>query len=536
MGLDAPTLQMLLLCGLSMAIGWGIRGNFGHEAGAALPGALGAMALALMSGRPDWWARIHYFAMFGALGWSFGGSMSYMQVVGYTHSGHTPSILYGFANLFVIGFLWAAVGGAGIALPVFLPIEELTLFFAPIVAILAGWSLQAIVVDWLSHVRPMQRHESRLYWYDTDWLAALVASFATLAVAIFRGGFDIATSFILHLTVGWFAAFLVLVNLLRLRMTPPRGDNWSGCVGMVAGVFVFCWRFQLGGMAYAALLTGVLGGLGFSLGQVLKLIGLRTGKQTNWHSVMEQTQGFFFGIGQAIAFDLLTSRAPQLSDTPGVRPWTVVFAVVFLLVLVTYINHRKAAGTWVEHVASLPERPYGIPVSGGFVRSKGWVGWFELLYLAIGVAGVWLLTAHLNRPLDFIPTSWLGKAQLLCLVFLWWVVVFNFERALVAFAPQRLITEGLITFNAVICTVMMALGPQGVPIQVHLDPLLSYAGWIQMAGLLGGAALILMTLAGWAVTLAMYGHERAPGAGLNVRFGPNATATKAKPKAGQAHP
>ena len=31
-------------------------------------------------------------------------SISYMQVIGYTHSGHAPSVLYGFACLFVIGF------------------------------------------------------------------------------------------------------------------------------------------------------------------------------------------------------------------------------------------------------------------------------------------------------------------------------------------------------------------------------------------------------------------------------------------------
>ena len=71
------------------------------------------MAVVLLSGRSDWLKSIPFFAMFGALGWSFGGSISYMQVVGYTHSGHSPSVLYGFANLFVIGFLWAAFGGAG---------------------------------------------------------------------------------------------------------------------------------------------------------------------------------------------------------------------------------------------------------------------------------------------------------------------------------------------------------------------------------------------------------------------------------------
>ena len=103
--------EMVLLCGLSLCVGWGIRGNFGHEYGAALPGALAAMALVLLSGREDWWRHVHYFALFGAIGWSFGGSMSYMMVVGYSHSSQSLTVFYGFANLFAIGFLWAALRG-----------------------------------------------------------------------------------------------------------------------------------------------------------------------------------------------------------------------------------------------------------------------------------------------------------------------------------------------------------------------------------------------------------------------------------------
>jgi hypothetical protein len=253
------TWQMILLSGLSLSLGWGIRGNFGHESGAAIPGALAAMAVVLVSGRPDWWPRIAYFAMFGALGWSFGGSMSYMHVVAYTHSGHSASVLYGFANLFVIGFLWAALGGAGTALPALLSSEHLSLFFVPLVVIFIGWALQGIMVRSLFYTRPMQRHESRLYWYDTDWLAALVALVATLAVIAFRSHFDMATSLILYMTIGWFASFLLLVNVLGLRMTPPRGDNWAGCLGLVIGLLVYCWRYSLGGVAFVTLVTGFVG-------------------------------------------------------------------------------------------------------------------------------------------------------------------------------------------------------------------------------------------------------------------------------------
>src|SRR5437762_7355986 len=136
----------LLWVGLSLSIGWGIRGNFGHEYGAMIPGMLASLAAALLSGRTDWHRRAVFFAFFGALGWSFGGSISYMQVIAYTHSGHSPSVLYGFACLFVIGFLWAAIGGAGSALPALLDRERLTGFFAPLIAVFVGWILQDVVV------------------------------------------------------------------------------------------------------------------------------------------------------------------------------------------------------------------------------------------------------------------------------------------------------------------------------------------------------------------------------------------------------
>ncbi|MBT7098040.1 hypothetical protein HN937_11735, partial [Candidatus Poribacteria bacterium] len=276
--------QMIALTVMSLSLGWGIRGNFGHESGAAMPGALAAMAVALMSGRPDWWERAHLFAMFGALGWSLGGSMSYMQVIAFTHSGHTPSILYGFANLGVIGFCWAALGGLGVGVAALFDGATLALFGLPIVLVLAGWALQEMVVDAIAFRNAGRRHESRLYWYDTDWLEVLVAAVAVLIVVAVRGGFDPATTLILYLGVGWYGAFLLLVNVLGLRMTPPRGDNWAGCVGMVVGASAYCWRFGYGDLAFAMWMTGAIGGAGYSLSQAIKLACIRTGLRTNWHS------------------------------------------------------------------------------------------------------------------------------------------------------------------------------------------------------------------------------------------------------------
>jgi hypothetical protein len=58
-----PLLQplSLFLVGLSLSIGWGIRGQFGHESGAWIPGALAAIAVCLLSQRDDWQRRVGYW-------------------------------------------------------------------------------------------------------------------------------------------------------------------------------------------------------------------------------------------------------------------------------------------------------------------------------------------------------------------------------------------------------------------------------------------------------------------------------------------
>ena len=240
----------ILLVALALSIGWGVRGNWGHEYGAALPGALAAMAAVLVSGRDDWYRRIPLFAFFGALGWSFGGSISYMKVIAYTHSGHGPSVAYGLACLFLIGFLWGAMGGAGTALSAFLDRKRLTDLVVVALAVLAGWWVQDRFFDvyfnglhvfgtqWYDGLRDQlragtitaERYKELtgwIDWHDTDWIGVVVAAAAVLLLAAVRRKVSYGTSLALHLCAGWWLGFTVLTVGLGLRMTPPRGDNWS---------------------------------------------------------------------------------------------------------------------------------------------------------------------------------------------------------------------------------------------------------------------------------------------------------------------
>jgi len=427
------TVLLMLASALSLSIGWGIRGNFGHENGAMIPGALAAMAAVLLSGREDWWNRIAYFAFFGALGWSFGGSMSYMQVIGYTHSGDSASVLYGFACLFVIGFLWAAPGCAGTALPACRDREQLTSMFPPLTAVFIAWCLQDFAVSWFLDVDPQFRQRDPLYWFDTDWLGALVAIIAVLVLAAFRRRFDSATSLILHMAVGWWAGFLILVVLLGWRMTPPRGDNWAGCAGMVVGMGIYFQRHGLKALTSSSLVGGFIGGFGFAAANALKLVGIKTGWETNWHSILEQSYGFINGLGVGAVVWLLARHLPKVSEEPRVRRWTEHYAIIFVMIGISYLNLQKNVGTWTK-AGAVPGALYGMSAAV----------WFNLAYASLALLIMSRLAAQHRRPIALLSLSALGRGQLLFLVFLWWMVVGNFERALVLFAPQRLVTEGVI--------------------------------------------------------------------------------------------
>lgn len=495
------------LTAISLSVGWGIRGNFGHEFGAMMPGALAALAVVLLSGRDDWHRRAAYFAMFGALGWSFGGSISYMQVLAYTHSGDSASVLYGFACLFVIGFLWAAPGGMGTALAAYADRDRLTELFAPLSAVFVTWAVQGIVVEpWL------RRSGYNLNWYDTDWPGALSALGVGLVLALVRRRFDRATSLIVHMAAGWWVGFLVLVVAGGLRMTPPRGDNWAGCLGMTAGLFVYCLRTGLGPVARAGLVTGFLGGIGFAAASMFKLVEVTSGLETNWHSVLEQSTGLFNGLAVAAAMALPVRSAPRATDDPPVRRWTEVYAVGFVLLLVTYVNLRKNVNDWTK-AGAVPGVMAGLPAGA----------WFDLAYLAIAVAVLVPLVRHLRRPLALLPTSALGRGQWLYLVFLWWVVVGNFERIVVRFTPERLVTEWVILVNAAFCTVLILLTSGLTRSGPMASPAPSRLGRVFAVGLLAAAVSIV---ADWGIVRALYGDRFAGHAKLHIRFGPRATVAR----------
>ena len=78
------------------------------------------------------------------------------------HLGIWPLLILYFHRLSLIGFLWAALGGAGTALPAVLDRERLTALFVPVSAVFIVWVLQETLIEpWLRLGRPTLRQRVR---------------------------------------------------------------------------------------------------------------------------------------------------------------------------------------------------------------------------------------------------------------------------------------------------------------------------------------------------------------------------------------
>jgi hypothetical protein len=284
---------------------------------------------------------------------------------------------------------------------------------------------------------------------------------------------------------------------------------------MTVGLFAYCRRAGLRELARAALVCGFIGGTGFAAASMLKLVEVTSGYQTNWHSILEQTTGLFNGLGLAVAVSGLAMLTPKDGGDLVGRGWIEPVAFCFVALGITYINLRKNVARWVA-VKAMPAEMAGIPA---------WV-WFEIAYVLLALVMLALLMRHRRRRLAIVPERWLGKGQLLYLGLLWWLVVGNFERALVAFTAERLVTEGVILVVALTCTLILLWAPEPcgtssaeppAPRRAHRETGLATTIAV------GIVVALLSILADWAVVRAIYGNRFAGHAGKHIRFGPSAT-------------
>ena len=108
-------ISAILYPSMAAALGWGIRGQYGHETGAMIAGCLASLTLVLLfAPHLSLLAGMRAAAlMTAAIG--IGGSMTYGQTVGLTHDapliGHWEALRWGMLGLAIKGGLWIGFGG-----------------------------------------------------------------------------------------------------------------------------------------------------------------------------------------------------------------------------------------------------------------------------------------------------------------------------------------------------------------------------------------------------------------------------------------
>ena len=225
----------ILTVGLALGTTWAVRGQFGHEQGAAWAGGIGALVLILVAGRNDWYKKVFTITLSCAVGWGAGGMISYGRVVGFGRSDHFPNVFYGLLMLFVIGALFGLLGGG-----------------------LTALSLQST-------------REKKVKW------GRLLAEMA-------GGG-----------VIGYY----FLINQLWVYMTPPRSEAWAVCLGGGLAMLWHMARNNYSSSIRVAIITAMGAGFGFSFGNFLQTLGTVLEINFNMWNVMEYSIGFFGGTSMA---------------------------------------------------------------------------------------------------------------------------------------------------------------------------------------------------------------------------------------------
>lgn len=225
----------VLLVGIAFGTAWAIRGQFGHEPGAAFAGIIGGAALLVVAKRQDWYGKMLPIIATCAIGWGTTGMISYGMVVGYCRAGDLLNSTYGFLSLFVIGGLFGLIGGG-----------------------LTGLSITST-------------SENRVKW----------------------------PSLIAEMAAGGLIFYFFLIEQFELLMTPPRSEAWAVCLGAGAAMVWHMVRNGHNSALRVAFYSMLGGGFGFSFGNFLQITGNVLKINFNMWNVMEYNIGFWGGTGMA---------------------------------------------------------------------------------------------------------------------------------------------------------------------------------------------------------------------------------------------
>ncbi|MCX6624446.1 MAG: hypothetical protein NTY38_25970 [Acidobacteria bacterium] len=420
---------LCLLAAFTMAYGWGYRGTVGHEAGAMVPGALLGLVLALGSGRADWYRRAAVAGLFGAIGWAWGGSLSYMEQTLYALSGSFPDVLYGYTMLFFLGALWAGIGGGVLGLAFTEPRSELEKLMRPFAAVCAVFLVSYLYLFFVpSHAEAYETIGVRLF-HGGVWLAAILTALVSGAWWLWRPRDRSASALIFWGAIAWWIGYLGFTHFGGLRLAPlHRSEGWGGMIGVLVVLILYLVRR---GNRAALLLTlyGLVGGgLAFALAVFIRHPlavhwGPFQGAWPQWRTA-EDSFGFFMAIAIALgALRLLRGGLqPPEEDTP--RAPLDAYAAFVILVAINWINFRRHAAPRLALAA----------------QPLGWT-WFVLGGVLVTLPVLYILNRYRKGDQQLVPQTSFGKGVVLTLLVMWTTVAgyFVHEDKTVAYISGNLL-------------------------------------------------------------------------------------------------
>ena len=374
----APSFRLVPTVAFAAAaggLGWGIRGQFGHETGAMVPGLLVSLVLVLLAAPRATSLRAARAVALATVAFSFGGSMTYGQTIGLTQDaplvGNWSAFAWGMLGLALKGALWIGFGGLFLGMGLggrrYRPLEVGLLLGAMIAALLVGVALLNEPFE------PAARQLPAIYFSD-HWA--------------WEPGADLV----------------------------PRRERWGGLLAALLVGVSYVAAVKKDRLARDLALAGSLaGGLGFSLGQCVQAwdawnpewIGLSVlaplAPYVNWWKAMEVTFGLVLGGGLGLALwlrrDLVRDDEPPDVVSVGVGS-EVALLVVHVAALVAWnFGAFRPLDAVAEHAIPMGLIPM-VAVLGG----RYWPYLLALPVTALPIAGKTLRNISYREPL--VPEAW----------------------------------------------------------------------------------------------------------------------------------
>jgi hypothetical protein len=246
---DPGIIRFVFFPALTLWLGWGIRGLFGHANGALIPGALLGLAICVLL-KADRYTTGLAVAM-TAVGFGFGADETTLQTAGYlmgTNPDHLVKLGLAYSGLALKGALWAMLGGAGLGLAL-----AAHLYRQRDVAIGGVILIAAFYVGWWAVNRP------RLIYFSLDrpeiWCGLLLGGVALLAWLTVRGGTHIPLQLAGWAALGGGIGYPVAVTLASLGRHSAHavGYDWwklaettfGGFMGASVGLGVYLSKDKL---------------------------------------------------------------------------------------------------------------------------------------------------------------------------------------------------------------------------------------------------------------------------------------------------